>query len=182
MAKILAVDDEAIFRDLVHLRLTAQGHAVIEASDGLAALEAAIKEKPDVILLDIVMPGMGGLSFLTKIKGIAQIADIPVIVLSGHDTPQVKSRSIAKGAVDFISKTSEQGVLESAVEKVVGNSPPPTPVQSATEPEDGVPHNSGTLQLQPHDFEGLARNSDGNPDSPQAVVFLTSVVDVTVGY
>ncbi len=154
MPKVLVVDDESDFRDFIHLRLAAKGHAVIEASNGQAALEVAIKEKPDRILLDIAMPGMGSLSFLSKIKSIAQTADIPVIVLSGHDIPQVISRSMASVAVDFNSNSSH---LELAVEKAVGNSPPPTPVQTATGPEDGAPKNSGTLQLQPHDFEGLAR-------------------------
>ena len=104
--------------------------------------------------MDIAMPGMGSLSFLSKIKGAAQTAYIPVVVLSGHGIPQVISQSMARVAVEFVSNSSE---LESAVEKAVGNSPPPTPVQSATGPEDSAPLNSGNLQLQPHDFEGLAR-------------------------
>ena len=61
---------------------------------------------------------------------------------------------MARVAVEFVSNSSE---LESAVEKAVGSSSPPPLIQSATGPEDGAPLNSGNLQLQPHDFEGLAR-------------------------
>ena len=68
MAKILVADDDAEIRKVISSILTQQGLEVIQAADGNATLAAAVKEAPDLILLDILMPGMSGFDVLTKLK------------------------------------------------------------------------------------------------------------------
>ena len=83
--KILIVDDEASIRELLHFNLARAGYEVLEAADGQAALQQASDEQPDLILLDIMLPGMDGFEVCRALKSDAQLSRIPVIMLTARD-------------------------------------------------------------------------------------------------
>ncbi|HEU0129779.1 MAG TPA: response regulator transcription factor [Mycobacteriales bacterium] len=82
-AKVLVVEDDPSVRGLLHTLLTGEGYEVATASDGLAGLVKASSAKPDLMLLDLMMPDLGGVRVLEELRGDPTMADIPVIVVTG---------------------------------------------------------------------------------------------------
>lgn len=99
--KILIADDEAEIRDVLRLYLEKDRYEVAEASDGVEAMEKLRKEKPDLVILDIMMPGLDGYRVLRNIRG---ENNIPVIMLSAKDTDSDKILGLDLGADDYITK------------------------------------------------------------------------------
>ncbi len=106
--KILLVDDDPQIHDLYKLRLMNAGFTVLEAWNGKEGIEMAKKEKPDFILLDVLMPVMDGPRALLEIKEDAELKNVPVLILTGLEDRPIDVR-VAKevGAVDFINKSVE---------------------------------------------------------------------------
>jgi len=100
-AKILIVDDEPQIRRTLRATLVPQGYAVIEAPSGEQALEVQRKEKPDLILVDLNMPGMGGLE---ACRAIRERSDVAIIVLTVRDTEKDKVQVLDAGADDYVTK------------------------------------------------------------------------------
>ncbi len=100
--KILIVDDEQSIRQSLSAILDDEGYAVVLASSGEEALERAKKDPPDLILLDIWMPGIDGITVLDEVKKL--YPGIPVIIISGHGTIETAVKSTRMGAFDFIEK------------------------------------------------------------------------------
>jgi DNA-binding response OmpR family regulator len=84
--RILLAEDEKDLREAVKAELTSQGYVVIEAENGTEALNLTISEKPDIVLLDIVMPEMDGMTVLKKIRENPEVADMSVIMLTNLGT------------------------------------------------------------------------------------------------
>ena len=124
MAKILVVDDDLNIRKVLHSLLSGSNHEVLEAGDGLAASRIAASEHPDAIFLDVVMPGMGGMAALDQLKKNPETANIPVIMLTAHNTEQVRDRCRSKGADQFLAKPWSPGELESAIRQALGYDSP----------------------------------------------------------
>ena len=82
-SKVLVVEDDPSVRGLLHTLLTGEGYEVATASDGLAGLVKASSSKPDLMLLDLMMPDLGGVRVLEEIRSDPTMADIPVIVVTG---------------------------------------------------------------------------------------------------
>lgn len=99
--KILIADDEAEIRDVLHLYLEKDGYEVVEAADGVEAMEKIKKEQPDLAILDIMMPGLDGYRVLRNIR---ENNNIPVIMLSAKDTDADKILGLDLGADDYITK------------------------------------------------------------------------------
>ena len=102
--KLLIVDDEKDTLKLVSLMLERQGYEVVSALDGPTALELVKSEKPDLILLDIMMPGMDGFEVCEKLKSSPETASIAVIFMTGKTDKEDKDKGIALGAIDYIFK------------------------------------------------------------------------------
>jgi two-component system phosphate regulon response regulator PhoB len=98
---ILVVDDEATFMHMVSTLLTGEGHRVVQAADGSAALTAVEEHRPDLIVLDLGLPEMGGLELLSRIR--ARVA-VPVIVVSGRDAESERVLAFDLGADDYVVK------------------------------------------------------------------------------
>lgn len=102
--KILVVDDEKDILELISIILSENEITVYKAQDGLSALEIAIKNKPDLILLDIMMPEIDGWEVLKMLKVDEETRDIPVAMLSCKSETRDKVLGIQEGAVDYITK------------------------------------------------------------------------------
>ena len=102
--RILVADDEAEIRDLLHLYLEKDGYEVLEAADGMEALEKVKKERPDLLILDIMMPGLDGYRVLRNVR---ENSNIPVIMLSARDSNADKILGLDLGADDYITKPFE---------------------------------------------------------------------------
>ncbi len=120
-ARILVVDDNASNRDVLARRLTREGHEVITAADGASALDLAAREELDLILLDLIMPEIGGFEVLQRLKSDERTKAIPVIVISALDELDSVVRCIEAGAEDFLSKPFDPVLLctriDSSLEK-----------------------------------------------------------------
>lgn len=103
--KALLVDDEESFRKTLCKRLTRRGMTVEQAGSGEEALELLKSYQPDVILLDVKMPGMDGLTALHKIKEINPLVE--VVMLTGHASMEIAIRGMELGAFDYLMKPVE---------------------------------------------------------------------------
>jgi len=101
---ILVVDDEENIRDLLVFNLQKEGYDTIEAEDGLTAVDLALKEKPDLILLDVMIPKLDGISVCKKIRYALNISNIPILMISARDTESDKIVGLEMGADDYITK------------------------------------------------------------------------------
>lgn len=99
---ILVVDDEQSIIDILVYNLKKEGYNTIEANDGITAVEMAIDQKPDLILLDIMLPKMDGLSACKRIK--SAIPNVPILILSAKDEELDKIVGLELGADDYITK------------------------------------------------------------------------------
>lgn len=104
MKKILLVDDDQALRQLYSLELTGRQYNVIAAEDGQDGLDKAKKEKPDIILMDIMMPKMDGIAALSKMKADPDIKNIPVMMLTNFGQESLVQQSFSLGAVDYLLK------------------------------------------------------------------------------
>jgi two-component system chemotaxis response regulator CheY len=117
--RILVVDDSNLARRMVRQVLESRGFAVIEASDGLTALERYALERPDAVVLDLVMKGMYGQDVLTKLRALDPEARV-VVVTADIQTPS-RDAAYASGAVAFITKPVDAAELLDAVDTAVGS-------------------------------------------------------------
>ena len=101
---ILVVDDERNIMDLLVFNLQKEGYDTIEAYDGITVVDLALKEKPDLILLDIMIPKLDGISVCKKIRYALNISNIPIIMISARDTESDKIVGLEMGADDYITK------------------------------------------------------------------------------
>lgn len=104
---VLVVDDDPDLRALARIQLDDSGFDVIQAANGQECLALASTHSPDVILLDIMMPGMNGSEVLTALAGDPVTKDIPVVFVSALASPEDKVRGLENGAVDYITKPLE---------------------------------------------------------------------------
>ncbi|MDT7542470.1 MAG: hypothetical protein QOE33_2374 [Acidobacteriota bacterium] len=119
-ATLLVVDDDARARDLIRATFEAEGHRVIAAQDAPAALRALHKEPPDLILLDVEMPGVDGLALCRLLRAQGASKRLPIVVVSARDDEERKVEAFAAGADDFVAKSAPRGELVSRVSAHLG--------------------------------------------------------------
>lgn len=115
MGKILVIDDEKATLSMFYLFLDAYGYTVYTAENGTEGLAIFKKEKPEIVLTDIKMPGLDGLAVLQQIKEIDP--HTAVIVITGHGDTALAEQAVALDAVDFINKPIKKDALDAALEK-----------------------------------------------------------------
>jgi len=123
MSRILVVDDHSPARSLIRACVMLDGHAVVEASTGEAALEALKKLPFDLVLLDLVMPGMDGYAVLEALGTMPASTRAPVITLSDRDDSIDAIRAAELGALDHLSKPFGYDELEKSVKRVLDATP-----------------------------------------------------------
>ena len=104
MPRVLVIDDEAPIRLLCRVNLEAAGIEVSEAEDGKSGLEATRAERPDVILLDVMMPGMDGWQVFDQLLQDESTAKIPIVFLTARAELRDQARGLELGGVDYVTK------------------------------------------------------------------------------
>jgi len=121
MAKnILLIEDEQLLIDLLQKKLKQDGYEIEVAKDGLEGMQKMREFKPDLILLDIVMPKMGGLEVMEEMAKDEQLKNIPIIVISNSGQPVELDRAQRLGARDWLVKTEfdPQEVVEKVIKQI----------------------------------------------------------------
>ena len=116
MTKVLVVDDEPPIRLLCRVNLEAEGMDVLEAPDGEEGLATARAEKPDVVLLDVMMPGMDGWQVAERLFESEETNQIPIVFLTARAELRDRARGLELGGVDYITKPFNPVELASVVE------------------------------------------------------------------
>ena len=104
MKKILVVEDDTFLRELIVQKLDQSGYDIVEAVDGEDGVKQAKAEKPDVILLDIILPGIDGFEVLRQLKEDETLSSIPVLILSNLGQKEDIEKGMKLGAKDFLIK------------------------------------------------------------------------------
>ena len=102
---VLIVEDDISLRDLIRFKLMREGFITLMAKDGVEGLEVALKNKPDMILLDILMPKMNGIQMLKKLRTDSWGKNVPVLVLTNVTDPEDMSEALKENAVDYLTKS-----------------------------------------------------------------------------
>lgn len=150
---ILVVDDEKDLVDLLSYNLQRAGYATLTAGDGIAALEAAREKKPDLVLLDVMMPRLDGMEVTRRLKGTPQTSAIPVVILTakGEETDIVVGLTL--GADDYVTKPFSVKVLLARVASVLRRN---EPAASTGMPDEATSPNTltaGPLTIDPNRHE-----------------------------
>jgi DNA-binding response OmpR family regulator len=104
VTKVLVIDDEAPIRLLCRVNLEAEGMDVLEAADGPSGLDAAREHVPDVVLLDVMMPGLDGWQVAEKLLEDDRTSEIPIIFLTARAEFRDRARGLDIGGVDYVTK------------------------------------------------------------------------------
>jgi two-component system alkaline phosphatase synthesis response regulator PhoP len=117
--KVLVVDDEEYIQHILNFSFGAEGYDVLTASDGEEALKRARKDRPDVIVLDIMMPKMDGYEACKRLKSDPQTKNIPVILLTAKGRDVDRKLGTAAGADDYVVKPFSPGRLIERVQGII---------------------------------------------------------------
>jgi DNA-binding response OmpR family regulator len=120
MTTVLVIDDEAPIRLLCRVNLEAEGMRVLEASDGPSGLEKARAETPDVVLLDVMMPGLDGWRVAEQLLDDPSTENIPIIFLTARAEFRDRARGLDIGGVDYVTKPFNPLELAPLVEDLLG--------------------------------------------------------------
>ena len=118
--RVLVIDDERLIVKTTCILLRHMGYRTLEAFDGATGLETARREKPDLILLDLVMPGEDGWMVLARLKAEPETADIPVLIFTAKEYANAETVGSLRGAAGLITKPFDPEDLIEALLKVEG--------------------------------------------------------------
>jgi CheY-like chemotaxis protein len=119
MHKVLVADDNAAGRELVRTVLEDRGYTVFEARDGVEALEVAHRIQPDLIILDLHMPGLDGFGVVKELRLDSNFATTPVVALTASAMQGDRQRALAAGFTGYITKPVSLKTLRSEVERLL---------------------------------------------------------------
>jgi two-component system chemotaxis response regulator CheY len=120
---VLIVDDSPTIRGFAKIYLKPLNVDVAEAEEGMQALEMVRAQLPAVAIVDINMPGMDGLAFVREVRGDAKLANLPVVLLTGDRSDEIREKGRAAGASDFLGKPIKGAELQALVKKFLGQAP-----------------------------------------------------------
>ena len=119
MARIVVADDDVDIRELVEFKLATLGHDVVAVADGAAAVDACRARRPDLAVLDVMMPGVSGLDAIRAIRADPLLADLPVILLTARAQESDVETGFDSGADDYITKPFSPRELAGRVEALL---------------------------------------------------------------
>ena len=123
MARILVADDDVDIRELVEFKLSTLGHEVVAVADGASAVEEVRRRRPDLAVLDVMMPGMSGLDAVRVIRGDESLHDLPVILLTARAQESDREHGFDSGADDYVTKPFSPRELAARVEALLASDP-----------------------------------------------------------
>ena len=126
--KILIVDDDADVRQGMHMRLTANHYDTVLAADALSGMAEALRQKPDLIILDLILPARDGFVVMEKLKTLPSLAAIPIIVVSARDARANQERAVKAGAKAFLQKPVDNAELLAVIRQALGEPEQPEKV------------------------------------------------------
>jgi DNA-binding response OmpR family regulator len=118
--RVLVIDDEAPIRLLCRVNLEAEGMEVLEASDGPTGLDSARRSRPDVILLDVMMPGLDGWQVAEELLDDESTSGIPIVFLTARAELRDRARGLDVGGIDYVTKPFNPIELASLVRELLG--------------------------------------------------------------
>jgi CheY-like chemotaxis protein len=118
--KILIVDDDTDMRRALHVRLRAHGYETAFASDGLTATNVALKEVPDLILLDLGLPAGDGFVVMNRFRNNSELSAIPIIVLTAREAQENAEAAFSAGCFAFFQKPADNNALMNTIERALG--------------------------------------------------------------
>ena len=125
--KILIIDDDADLRSALNIRLRANGYQTEFAADAMTAVQQARKFAPDLVLLDLGLPGGDGFLVMQRLSAIPALAVIPVIVVSARDKGSNENRAAVAGAVAYLQKPYNDEELLAEIKAALGETDPDSP-------------------------------------------------------
>lgn len=146
MSKVMVVEDDASLREIYGIRITAEGYDVVSAGDGEEALAMAVREKPDLILSDVMMPKISGFDMLDILRTTPETANIKVIMMTALSAEDQRQRGERLGADRYLVK-SQVGIEDviNTIHEVLGDrATPATPEPTTTEPAAPVAADTAT--------------------------------------
>ena len=118
-ARILIVDDELYNRQVLEVMLESEGFCLLTASSGEEAIDIVAREPPDLILLDVMMPGMDGFQVAAEVKGNLATKNIPIIIIASIDDRSGRMLGLRAGAEDFLSRPVDRAELSVRVKNLL---------------------------------------------------------------
>ncbi|WP_068922241.1 response regulator transcription factor [Planobispora rosea] len=119
MATVLVAEDDSDIRDLIVFKLEQAGHTVIAVGDGASALRLARERPPEIVLLDVMMPGMSGVEVCRELRRHPETAGLPIILLTARAQESDVAKGLTAGADDYIVKPFSPRVLADRVHSVL---------------------------------------------------------------
>jgi len=117
---ILIIEDDEFFKELITKKLFSGGFRILDAGDGQKGIEEAKQSKPDLILLDLLLPSMDGFEVLSALKSDSETASIPVVILSNLSSKEDIEKGLKLGAADFLIKSQfASGEIITKIEKLL---------------------------------------------------------------
>ena len=147
MTKVLIADDDPHILMLSRLILQNQGYELIQANNGQEAIDFAIKEEPDIVFSDIMMPKKGGFDVCRTLKANPKLSHIPIVLLSAVQDNQYQENSIQEGASEYIHKPFEFSDLNQCIQRFVLKKSPETHLEKTKDQESQSPKNTPSLTL-----------------------------------
>lgn len=118
-AKVLIIDDDNDMRRALHIRLKSQGYDTTFATDGMSAIGTALKENPDLILLDLGLPAGDGFVVMERLQKNVKLSCVPIIVLTAREVRGNQEKALAAGAFAFFQKPADNVKLLETIEKAL---------------------------------------------------------------
>jgi CheY-like chemotaxis protein/Zn ribbon nucleic-acid-binding protein len=129
--KILCVDDDPLILQMLGDILRFRGYTVVTAPDGEMGLDAAVRERPDLVLLDVMMPGIDGFEVCRLLKADPNLKAIPVVILTAMNDPKLSARAFEAGAILALQKTAETTAVLRTIEAALAITSHPAPGSEA---------------------------------------------------
>lgn len=186
MTKIMVVEDDASLREIYSIRITAEGYEVVSAGDGEEALAVAVREKPDLILSDIMMPKISGFDMLDILRSTPEIAQIKVVMMTALSADDQRQRGERLGADRYLVK-SQVGIEDviNTIHEVLGDKPvsasepPVAQTAPALEPAPAA-EPASTVESAPVTEPAPAAEATSELEAPVAEASETPTLDAPV--
>ena len=118
--KILVVEDDKDIRELLELELRAAGFETAYARDAVTATTAARKEQPDLVLLDLGLPGGDGFIVIERLRALNSLEHVPVVIITARTTPEAHARATAAGVAGFYEKPFDPDEVIAGISRILG--------------------------------------------------------------